>query len=237
MSYEHKLLDKNKIKLVVLFVLFNANRAITRDTLTEIFIDADIVDLFVYNEVVTELLDNKLIEETIISVTPHYRVTLKGFETLESLETDIPEVIRQTAVKSTLEVLAKVRLDSQILTSLENVKNGVMVNCKVLEYNSTILSVDLLVANEEQALNAVKNFKENTQHIYDVIIGLMSGVHNTEEKEVAKFLSLHETNQRHKILRDMRKVREVKYKDILNDGNISIFDEDEGTISIFDESE
>ena len=58
-----------------------------------------------------------------------------------------------------------------------------------------------------------------------------------DPKEVAKFLSLHETNQRHKILRDMRKVREVKYKDILNDGNISIFDEDEGTISIFDESE
>ena len=80
-------------KLMTLYMLNKVNFPLTNAQISGFFLDKDYTSYFVLQQVISELIESKLISSETVRNTSYYRITDDGIETIELFTAKIPVAI------------------------------------------------------------------------------------------------------------------------------------------------
>lgn len=107
-----------------------------------------------------------------------YQITDKGREAAQLFESHLPFTVRESAQKSALRVVQKLRRDAAITTSVQVLADcDLVVSMEMQE----VFSLSMHVVNHSQAALLERNFKENAEQIYQVLLDAVTRNYTGEE--------------------------------------------------------
>ena len=163
--------EKLDIKLFILFILRHLPDYISFEKLSDYVLVDDGFDYFEYTQCLAELVDTGLI----IQKDNCYKVTRKGARHVQTVESSLPYSVRNKAEKALAPLIEKMKRDALIGTNHKQLpKGGYKVELSLSDGIGEIVSVSILAADEKQAVDMEKNFRDNAETLYHSMIGLLS---------------------------------------------------------------
>lgn len=163
-------------KLMVLYMLDRVNFPLTNSQLSQFFLDKDYTTYFTLQQVISELIDSKLILSRQSGAVTRYEITDDGRETLGFFGKDI-----STAAVADMNAYLrdnKFRLRSEAGVTADYYKadsQNYIVHCEVREGKTILFALDLSVPDEKEAVEISGNWRERSQNIYSYVMrSLMS---------------------------------------------------------------
>lgn len=165
--------DKNDIKILVLYMLKNVPAKMTETVLTDILISSSFVDYFTLTEVIEEMLIAGLIDKVKEDGESVYKIARLGNESLSQLERRLPLFVREKSMSAAMKVLANFRREEEVEYSIEEIENGCIVNCSVIDMKDKVFTVSMYVPNRISGELVIKNFKKNKTEVYKTLIDML----------------------------------------------------------------
>lgn len=168
LGFIHEKLD---IKLLILFVLSRLPKPVSFETLTDLVMVDDGFDYFEYTQCLDELVNSGNVDQKDTS----YKITRMGSVNEDTVESGIPYSVRLKAENKARPLIEKMKRDALIGTSHERAKNGgTNVRLSLSDGLGEVVSMSVLVADEQQAGKIEENFRENAETIYQQLVTLLS---------------------------------------------------------------
>ena len=166
-----RLSEKLDIKILILFVLNRLPGTVDPDTLWELCQYESGIDYFDYSDCLSEL------EETdhVTRSPKGYSITEKGARNADEVESSLPFSLRSKTLKHLLPVQEHLRRMAMIVAQHKVTRSGCFVELAMSDNKGEIIHLNLLVADEEQAVKIENNFKENAEELYQQVVQLMTG--------------------------------------------------------------
>lgn len=161
---------KNELKLMILYMLKSVSFQLNHENLSNFFLDKYTTYLK-FQEIVAELVDNKLIEETKTKTSVFYTTTDDGNDALESFINDIAPTHKKELDDYLKVNKLRIKEESQISSNYADNSIGGFKIC--LEYNENkdeIFKIEMDVPNEDAATTMCENWKTKAKAIYTHII-------------------------------------------------------------------
>jgi len=181
--------DKLQVKFLVLFILNQLKQPISFSDLAEISMCDKAVGYFEFSDAAAELLASGHMEKIQDGEFAElFSITKKGAQNASISESSLPYAVRMAAQRSMLAVLSRIRREASVQTKITENDDELTVACSLSDDQSRLISVELLVANPQQAALIEQNFKQNAVSIYNAVIGAMlkdytQPMENYEEEE------------------------------------------------------
>ena len=158
-------------KLMILYLLGQVNFPLSNSQLSQFFLDKEYTTYFTLQQVISELIDSKLIVGRQSGTVTRYEITADGRETLGFFGNDIS----QAAIADMNAYIKenKFRLRSEAGVSANYYKadsRNYMVHCEVREGKDILFSLDLSVPDEKVAMEMSGNWREKSQSIYSYVM-------------------------------------------------------------------
>lgn len=163
--------EKLDIKLLILFILSRLPAPCDRGTLDELCQQCDNgVGYFDYSDCLGELMLSGHISEE----DEEYSITEKGLRDARTVESSLPYSVRAKALKLIEPVEERLARAAMIRAESEQAEDGWRVRLGMSDGKGEIISLELLVANEQQAKTIRKHFRRSAEGIYQQIVELLS---------------------------------------------------------------
>lgn len=161
--------EKLDIKILILFILRRLPGVVDREILADLVQCDGGIGYFDYSDCLYELIAaGQVIEEE-----DGYRITEKGAENGETVESSLPYSVRKKAEKLLAPEAERLRRLA-MLTAEHKLRDGLCtVTLAMDDGKGEILRVEMLCADEEQAVRMEKNFKRNAEAIYGDMINML----------------------------------------------------------------
>ncbi len=170
-----KLENKIDIKVFILYLLNNVGEPLEFTTVNDIVVQDEFVNYFDFAFCFSELLDAGQIDEYGDEQNRLYSISQSGKETLESYESSLLPIIRERALRSALRLIAFYRNGNRISSAITECGNGYNLNCKIVDKEKTLFSVEVHLAEKEYAEKLKANFDERAEIIFRGALSLLSG--------------------------------------------------------------
>ena len=161
-------------KVLILYLLNKLPDGIKSDNLYKIVSSANNLNYFYFQELLTDLIQSKLVgsftkdEDTIVKITSDGQNTLS---LTKSLLSGILKLKADTVFKDELVNIAE---QSSIITEyIPKDENNYTVKCRIVEKNETIFEVSTFAGSRDRAKQISDNWKSNANDIYPQIIDLL----------------------------------------------------------------
>lgn len=162
--------DKLDIKILILFVLNQLPAPVDAQMLyDQVFCDAGI-GYFDYADCLAGLVDTAQIEKA----NGKYRISEKGARNVEQVGSSLPYTVRRKATRTTAPIAETLARFSMIKAEHKMSDTGCTVHLSVSDGVGDILSMRLLAASEEQALDMERHFQNDAEGLYHEIIRLLT---------------------------------------------------------------
>ena len=162
--------DKLDIKILILFILKRLPDAVDIDSLADMTLCDEGISYFDFADCVADLVGTGHIKQE----DGKYTITEKGHTNGAITESVIPYSVRIKAEKSAALRSAVMRRDAMISSSHElRKRGGCTVSLSMSDGVSPVISLDVLVASEEQASMIERRFRKNAEEIYAKVIGVL----------------------------------------------------------------
>jgi len=156
-----------EIKLLILFVLRRLPEPISLEMLAEITMIDDGISYFDFAECVNDLVNNG----HLFVRGEKYSLTNKGIRNIEATEINIPYSVRVKAEDKTSELRMAQNRSAMIKTSHEtDSETGCKVKLSMSDGIGEIVSIELIAANEAQAIELEDGFRKNAEEIYNKLV-------------------------------------------------------------------
>ena len=155
-------------------MLNKVNFPLTNTQISGFFLDKEYTTYFVFQQVISELLDSKLITSEVVRNTSYYKITDDGIETVELFTSKIP-----VAVIDDMDIFLidnKYELRNQVGTLADYYKStnqDYIVNCQIKEGQSTLIDLSISVPSEDVAENMCNNWQNTSQELYETIMKML----------------------------------------------------------------
>ncbi|WHH60387.1 DUF4364 family protein [Petroclostridium sp. X23] len=180
---ENNLNDITVNKLILLFILNKVNLPLTNTQITEIIMKDSIMNYFVLQQYLSELVNIGQIKAITEDDKQLYEITSEGSVTLSYFESRIPfstkEKIQLAIVQKTKEFKRSAEVTSNYIPINQK---EYMVECKIVEQNTSLIELKLTVGTKEEAKNMCLQWKIHSQKIYTDIISTLTSS-NTSKKD------------------------------------------------------
>lgn len=162
-------------KVLILYILNQISNGILEDGLYKIISSINNVNYFYFKEVLTDLLDSKLVgiftkeeEESVL------RITSEGKNAL-SLTIDVLQGILKLKADNVFkkEFTSIANETSIVAEFIPRSENDYIIKCKVIEKNETIFEVKTFAGSRERAKKIVDNWNKNASKIYPKILDIL----------------------------------------------------------------
>lgn len=161
--------EKLDIKILILFILRRLPGIVERDKLIEFMQVDGGVGYFDYSDCLYELIDSGLVDEIGVG----YRITPKGNNACETVESSLPYSVRKKAEKVIAPEAERLRRLSMLTAEHELIGSECFVTLAMSDGKGEFLRTRILCAGEEQAARIEENFRENAEAIYGRMIELL----------------------------------------------------------------
>ena len=162
-------------KVLILYILNQLDSGMIEDGLYKIIASINDVNYFYFKEVLTDLLDSKLVgiftkdeEESVL------RITTEGKNALSLTQDILPGLLKLKADNVFKKELSSITEESSIVAEfIPKNENDYTVKCKIIENNETIFEVKTFAGSSERAKKIVDNWNNNASKIYPQILDIL----------------------------------------------------------------
>lgn len=167
------LVSSTEVKVLICYVLDSVGVPVSATGLCELLNFEGIANIFEVSDNIEALSKSGHIICT-DDLGDNYTVTSSGSEIARTLKTTVPLTVRDKACRATLNMLAKIRNTNETDIAITREGDNTFITCSALDNDKTIMSVKLLVTDENQAMSIKNKFIENPSDIYSQIIDLFT---------------------------------------------------------------
>lgn len=162
-------------KVLILYILNQISNGILEDGLYKIISSINNVNYFYFKEVLTDLLDSKLVgiftkeeEESVL------RITSEGKNALSLTIDVLPGILKLKADNVFKKEFTSIANETSIVAEfIPRSENDYIIKCKVIEKNETIFEVKTFAGSRERAKKIVDNWNKNASKIYPKILDIL----------------------------------------------------------------
>ena len=160
------------IKILILYVLRRLPAPVDGQTLCDLCCFDTGVGWFDYSDCLASLVERGLVEEL---SGERYIITDKGWTHGEVAETSLPYSVRTKAARLIRPVAERLARDAMISAGHESADGGVTACLSLSDGKGELLSLRVLVPDEDTAEAMEKTFRRDAEGIYQQIIELFTG--------------------------------------------------------------
>ncbi len=161
-------------KLLLLHILDEFNIPITNNQLTEFIMENELINYFMLQQYLSELVESTLVEHIKNEDNYYYLITEKGKNTLEYFQGRLVDSLVDDITKA-VEKRKKILLKETHIYAdyFKKSKNNYVVQLKVVESNIDLIDLKLNVVSNKQAKLLCEKWKNKAQDTYGEIINLL----------------------------------------------------------------
>lgn len=162
-------------KLIILYILDQMDFSITNTELTRFIVEKGYTGYIEVQQTLQELIEDNYVEVEHTHNSYLYRITSSGKETLSFFYTKISVAIRDDidAYLSEKEYQLREMVASRA-DYYEAKKNEFVVDLRVVERNSELVHINLLVTSSEEADTICSHWKDCSADIYGYLISTLT---------------------------------------------------------------
>lgn len=164
---------KKQIKLLILYLLKSASFPLNHENLSNFFLDK-YTSYIQFQQILAELVDNKLVEEYKTKTSILYSATEDGLATIEAInstEDGISEENKIEIEKYIKDNKIKMRENSQVrATYTDNINGGYKIILEIKENNNENFKIEIDVPDIDTAETMCEKFKQKSKNIYTYVM-------------------------------------------------------------------
>ena len=163
-------------KVLILYILNQISNGIIEDGLYKIMSSINDVNYFYFKEVLTDLLDSKLVgiftkDEEDESVL---RITSEGKNALSLTVDVLPGILKLKADNVFKKEFSSIADATSVIAEfIPRSENDYTIKCKIIEKNETIFEVRTFAGSRDRAKMIVDNWNKNASKIYPKILDIL----------------------------------------------------------------
>lgn len=158
-------------KLMILYILSRVNFPLTNAQLTAFILEKEYTNYFNIQRAISDLLDDAFITAKTIRNSSLYRITDSGMETLLFFDNMISPGIKEDIETYLQENKYELQEEVSTLADFYQVKKGEFAaHLSVVERQTSIIDLTLIVTTSEEAEKLCNNWKEKSSEIYAFLI-------------------------------------------------------------------
>lgn len=167
------LVNSSEIKVLICYILKYVKEPVPVKRLCEELFYEGIANNFEVSDCIESLIKNGNII-CVDEAEQTYTTTESGNNIADTLKSTVPLTVRDKACRSTLKMIAEIRNAKETDISINRSGDNTFITCTALDNGNKLMSVQLLVADETQAVSIKKQFLKNPSKIYSKIIELFT---------------------------------------------------------------
>ena len=161
---------KNEIKLMILYLLKNVSFSLNHENLSNFFLDK-YTTFILFQDILADLVDTKLIEEYKTKTSVFYKATEDGAEALETFINDISDIHKKELDNYIKDNKFKLKEESMISANYsDNDKGSYLIDLQINENKEEMFKIQIDVPTADAAITMCENWKEKAKEIYTYII-------------------------------------------------------------------
>ena len=153
-------------KVLILYILKLINNDIRQDDLFKIITSINDINYFYFKQVLTDLIESKLVGTYTKEEEPVVRITSEGVNAYTLTRDVMPGLLKLKA--DNIEEEASV-----IAEFIPKDENNYTVKCKIVENNETVFEVRTFAGYRERAKRIVDNWNTHANSIYPKILNIL----------------------------------------------------------------
>lgn len=159
-------------KLIILYILNHVNFPLTNSQLTDLILDREYANYFNIQQSLSDLVEDAYIRMDTVRNDTLYKITDSGRETLSFFLTAISPAIRKEIDEYLLEKEYTLREEVSLPSEyFEGKKGEFITRLRVIEGESAIFELNLLVPSKEEAEIICRNWKDASSELYEYVLG------------------------------------------------------------------
>ncbi len=162
-------------KLIILYLLNNANCTLTNLQILRLLYDFEGFNYYYFQHLLSDLVEKKYIFNYKQGEEWLYEITAEGREVLELTGNILPGIVKHKLDIITKEQLQTVQNEVAITAEYipEN-DNEYITSCKISEAHKVLFEINVYCASQEQAKKIADNWKNNANEIYPNVIKMLT---------------------------------------------------------------
>ncbi|MGL5972628.1 MAG: DUF4364 family protein [Oscillospiraceae bacterium] len=157
------------IKIIICYILDSVNSELSKDQISQILQEEEIANYFDIITSINELCEHK----HIINKNDKFYISNLGKSTYTDLISTIPTSIKDRSLQSSHKnVLLHKKLKDNKVDIIKN-DDGYTIECKILDFGSDLLNINLFVGTIEQAQKIKEKFLKDPTCFYHNILNFL----------------------------------------------------------------
>lgn len=166
--------DLAENKVLILYLLNKLSDGIKSDNLYKIVSSANNINYFYFQELLTDLIDTKLIGSFTRDEDTFIKITSDGKNSLSLTKSLLPGILKLKADNVFKKEVSNIAEESSIITEyIPKDEKNYTVKCKIVEKNETIFEISAFAGSRERAKQISDNWKNNANKLYPQILNLL----------------------------------------------------------------
>lgn len=162
-------------KVLILYVLEKANKALTNDVLYKIVLAAVNMNYFYFQQFTLDLINVGYVYSFQKEDQTLYTITDAGKRTLDLTLDLLPGIIKLQADTNLKPILDSSEEEQSIVAEYTPLsENHYTIICKVVDNNETVFEIKTFAGSREQAKEIVDNWQNNANEIYPKILSILT---------------------------------------------------------------
>ena len=164
-------------KVLILYVLNKANKALTNDVLYKLVLSATDMNYFYFQQFILDLINVNYIFSFQKEEQTLYKITDDGKRTLDLTLDLLPGIIKLKADTNLKQILDSSEEEASIVAEFTPLsENHYTIVCKIIENNETVFEVKTFAGSREEAKSIVDNWQKHADSIYPKILDTLTSV-------------------------------------------------------------
>ena len=143
--------DEYEVKILIAYFLYQIDRPVTPNQLTEIATGDGIVNYFLYSEAINEMLNNGIIKLEEIDGINYYVLTKKGSDGALSFKKLVNKSVRDRIYAAGLRFFSKLKNQRDVTFDIQPLEKGYSVHCECKDNGLMLMDITLFAPDSEQA--------------------------------------------------------------------------------------
>ena len=162
-------------KVLILYILEQAGKALTNDVLYKIVLEAVNMNYFYFQQFMLDLINVGYIFSFQKEEQTLYSITDSGKRTLDLTLDLLPGIIKLKADTNLKPILDTSEEEQSIVAEYTPLsENNYIIVCKVVDNNETVFEVKTFAGSREQAKDIFDNWENNASEIYPQILEILT---------------------------------------------------------------
>lgn len=161
-------------KVLILYILDRIDKEIKQDDLFQIITSINEINYFYFKQLLTDLIDSKLVGTYTKEEEPVVRITSDGKNAFVLTKDVLPGIMKLKADNIFEKEFHTIEQESSITAEfIPKNENSYTIKCKIVEDNETIFEVKTFAGSRDRAKRIVDNWNKNANTIYPKILNIL----------------------------------------------------------------